>query len=122
MAYAPIDPMAEHDAHHVFGGLVNVMHHAAAQPRLDAQQKAALLKALAAMGSEQARAHQSLQQSSPVPGGPGGVQAPEDNGYPSGYMAGLTPPLALVGSHAVGPLPESHMANTGRHLAALLGY
>ncbi len=88
--------------------LINVFHGSMAHPHVSAQRKSSYAKILAMLAQDQAQAHANQsRQPSASPGGMGGVQTPEDSGYPTGEMV-ASPLLAAL--HGGGMPPQGPLA------------
>src|SRR5438552_2837683 len=92
MAFPPVEPTFLHSH------LMDALHAGLGHPRIAAPQKASYAKILAILANDQAKAHAQAQGPSAAPGQTGGVQAPEDSGYPTGEMAAL-PGLGAIQAH-----------------------
>ncbi len=78
------------DPEHLHGQLMNVLHGSLAHPQVTAQRKSSYAKILSMLAQDQATAHASQgRQPNASPGGMGGVQAPQETGYPDQQMVGI---------------------------------
>ncbi len=96
------EPLHPSDMH---GQIMNVLHGAMGHPHVSAPRKSSYAKILAILAADQASEHAGqAKQPSASPGGMGGVQQPQETGYPDQQQVAL--PYMNLPQHSAGYGPQ----------------